>query len=220
MPRLQGRKPVSRWIIGLLSIGISGLLIVAGVPGLRYSALRAVGWALVAEDSPAKAELIVISADSQSAGIIEAADLFRAGYATRVAIFDYPPTRAASELARRGAQPFDLEETSLRLLHELSVTDVVVIPAVAGTVDEGKILQNWCAANSVHSILFVSVPDHSRRTRRVLNRALAPQGVEVTVRYARFSEFDPDTWWLTRGGQRTQVVESEKLLLDLLSHPF
>jgi hypothetical protein len=40
------------------------------------------------------------------------------------------------------------------------------------------------------------------------------------VRYSRYSEFDPDSWWLTRGGQRIQAVESEKLLLDLLRHPF
>jgi len=54
----------------------------------------------------------------------------------------------------------------------------------------------------------------------VLDRALRGQDVRVMVRYARFTEFEPDTWWQTRGGQRTQAVESEKLLLDLLRHPF
>jgi hypothetical protein len=39
------------------------------------------------------------------------------------------------------------------------------------------------------------------------------------VRYARYSEFDPDSWWQTRGGQRTQAVESQKLLMDILRHP-
>jgi uncharacterized SAM-binding protein YcdF (DUF218 family) len=94
-----------------------------------------------------------------------------------------------------------------------------VIPPVVGTVDEGKVLQKWCAAHSIHSILFVSVADHSRRTRRVLDRALIPGGIRVMVRYARYSEFDPDSWWQTRGGQRTQAVESQKLLMDILRHP-
>jgi hypothetical protein len=40
------------------------------------------------------------------------------------------------------------------------------------------------------------------------------------VRYARWSQFDPDSWWQSRYGQRTQIVESEKLLVDILRHPF
>jgi hypothetical protein len=40
------------------------------------------------------------------------------------------------------------------------------------------------------------------------------------VRYTRWSPFDPDSWWQTRDGQRTQITESEKLLVDILRHPF
>jgi hypothetical protein len=54
----------------------------------------------------------------------------------------------------------------------------------------------------------------------VLARALGRHGVSVTVRYSRYSEFDPDSWWQTRGGQRIQAIESQKLLVDLLRHPF
>jgi uncharacterized SAM-binding protein YcdF (DUF218 family) len=218
MPLFRALKPVSRWVIVLLLSAVT-LSVVVGVPALRYPVLRSAGWALVAEDAPAKADIIVISADSLGAGILEAADLVHAGFASRVAIFDRPATRMAREFARRGVQPLDLKATSIQLLHELGIIDIDVIPAVVGTVDEGKVLQRWCAENSIHSILFVSVPDHSRRTRRVLDRALGKNGISVRVRYARFAEFDPDSWWTSRGGQRTQAVETEKLLVDLLRHP-
>jgi hypothetical protein len=66
----------------------------------------------------------------------------------------------------------------------------------------------------------VSVPDHSRRSRRVLNRALHQDGITVTVRWTRFSQFDPDSWWQTRNGQRVEIVESQKLIADVLRHPF
>ena len=161
----------------------------------------------------------MISTDALGAGILEAADLVHAGFARRIAIFDRPATRISREFARRGVQPLDLKNVSIQLLHGLGITDIAVIPPVVGTVDEGKVLQQWCAANSIHSILFVSVADHSRRTRRVLDRALIPGGIRVMVRYARYSEFDPDSWWQTRGGQRTQAVESQKLLMDILRHP-
>jgi uncharacterized SAM-binding protein YcdF (DUF218 family) len=212
-------RPAARWRLALLSILTLGVVIAAGVPTLRHSLLRSAGWALVAEDPPAKADIIVISTDALGAGILEAADLVHAGFARRIAIFDRPATRISREFARRGVQSLDLKNVSIQLLHGLGITDIAVIPPVVGTVDEGKVLQQWCAANSIHSILFVSVADHSRRTRRVLDRALIPGGIRVMVRYARYSEFDPDSWWQTRGGQRTQAVESQKLLMDILRHP-
>jgi uncharacterized SAM-binding protein YcdF (DUF218 family) len=219
MPLFRDLRPAVRAALGLLSIVALATLIAASVPALRHSLLRSAGWALVAEDPRAKADIIVISTDALGAGILEAADLVQAGFATRVAVFDRPPSRMSREFARRGVQPLDLKNASIQLLHGLGITDVAVIPPVLGTVDEGKVLQQWCAANSIHSILFVSVADHSRRTRRVLDRALGPGGVRVMVRYARYSEFDPDSWWQTRGGQRIEVVESQKLLMDILRHP-
>lgn len=220
MPLLRELKPASRWAVIVLAVATLAAVVAASAPGVRRSLLRSAGWALVAQDPLAKAEVIVIASDALGAGVLEAADLARAGYATRVVMFDRPETRLSLEFERRGLQPLDLNKFYLKMLRDLGVTDIVVIPPVAGTVDEGKVLQGWCAANSIHSILFVSVPDHSRRTRRVLERALGRQGVRVTLRYASFSEFDPDSWWQTRGGQRVQAVETEKLLLDLIRHPF
>jgi uncharacterized SAM-binding protein YcdF (DUF218 family) len=219
MPLFRDLRPAVRSRLALLSIFVLGAVIAAGVPPLRHSLLRSAGWALVAEDPPAKADIIVISTDALGAGVLEAADLVHAGFASRIAIFDRPATRISREFARRGVQSLDLKNVSIQLLHGLGITDIAVIPPVVGTVDEGKVLQQWCAAHSIHSILFVSVADHSRRTRRVLDRALIPGGIRVMVRYARYSEFDPDSWWQTRGGQRTQAVESQKLLMDILRHP-
>jgi uncharacterized SAM-binding protein YcdF (DUF218 family) len=219
MPLFRELRPAVRVALGLLGIVALATLIAATVPALRHSLLRSAGWALVAEDAPAKADIIIISTDALGAGILEAADLVQAGFATRVAVFDRPQTRTSREFARRGVQSLDLKNVSVQQLHGLGITDILVIPPVVGTVDEGVVLQQWCAANSIHSILFVSVADHSRRTRRVLDRALIPRGIRVMVRYARYSDFDPDSWWQTRGGQRVQAIESQKLLMDILRHP-
>jgi hypothetical protein len=182
--------------------------------------LRCAGWALVADDAPAKADIVVVSSDSLNAGYLEAADLVKAGYATRVALFSLPASAPRLELARRGVPVAEPAAGAMRILKGLGVSDVQLIPPIAGTVDGGRVLQEWCAANSIHSLLFVSVTDHSRRTRRVLDRSLRRQGVRVMVRYARFSEFDPDSWWRSRGGQRIEITEMQKLCLDLLLHPF
>jgi hypothetical protein len=192
----------------------------ASVPRVRHSALRSLGSMLVAEDPLQPAELIVISGDSLGPGVLEAADLFKAGFAHTVAVFDRPATRSQREFARRGLPSPDPRAFSMQLLRASGISNILVIPAVAGTVDEGVVLREWCMAHSIHSIIFVSVADHSRRTRRVLQRALGPVGIRVRVRYARFSDFDPDAWWSTRTGQRILIVESQKLLLDYFRHPF
>ena len=175
---------------------------------------------LVAEDPPAKADIIIVSTDSLAAGILEAGKLVDAGYASRVALFERPPTALQDELKRRGLPYVDLQAASIELLHALGITAIETIPAVVGTNDEGEVLQKWCDAKAIRSVLFVSVTDHSRRTRRVLGRALARHGIAVTVRWARFSQFDPDTWWQSRNGQRVAITESQKLLVDVLRHPF
>jgi uncharacterized SAM-binding protein YcdF (DUF218 family) len=197
-------------------------LITLSLPSLRNPVLSAAGHMLVAQDPPAKADIVIVSidADISGSGLLEAADLVRAGFASRVGIFDRPKDKATRELMRRGAAPADVNAVTLGRLHELNVDAVLVIPTVVGTVDEGKVLQQWCAAHSIRTLIFVSEPDHSRRTRRVLDRALGQHGIKVLVRSARFSEFDPDSWWQSRGGQRTEIVEAEKLLVDLLAHPF
>jgi hypothetical protein len=41
----------------------------------------------------------------------------------------------------------------------------------------------------------------------------------VIVRPARYSNFDPDRWWEDRGGVRIEIVEVQKLLLDVVLHP-
>ena len=135
-------------------------------------------------------------------------------------VFDRTETELQRELIRRGAPRYDPKGFSIQVLRSQGVSDIVVLPEVAGTTDEGRVLQQWCAANSIHSLLFISVTDHSRRTRRVLDRALGQHGVRVMVRYTRWSQFDPDSWWQSRNGQRVQITESEKLLVDVLRHPF
>ena len=53
----------------------------------------------------------------------------------------------------------------------------------------------------------------------MLRRAMKGHHARVTVRSARYSVFDPDRWWESQDGIRTEFVEFEKLLLDVVRHP-
>jgi hypothetical protein len=203
----------------LLVVALATAATVA-VPSIREPVLRAAGWVLVVDEPVAPAEIIIVAPDSGGAGALEAADLVQGGVATRVAVFADPPTAEDHEFMRRGLPYEDEAARQIRQLRSLGVTDVVQIPRTeVGTEGEGQVLPLWCDQHQFRSIVFVAARDHSRRLRRVLDRAMKDHATRVTVQPARYSSFDPDRWWETRVGIRTEIVELQKLLLEAVLHP-
>ena len=211
------RRP--RWAAILVVVALAAAAIVV-VPSVREPVLRTAGWALVVNEPIAPADIIVITLDSNGAGALEAADLVQSGIATRVAVFADPPSGEDDEFIRRGLPYEDASARQIHQLRWLGVTDVVQIPRTeVGTESEGQVLPPWCDQHQFRSIVFVAARDHSRRSRRMLDRVMKGHPTRVTVRPARYSSFDPDRWWETRGGVRTEIVELQKLMLDVVLHP-
>ena len=208
----------SGWALVLAALALAAFAIAAVRP-LRETALRAAGWALVVDQPVGPADIIVLSIDSGGAGALEAADLVHSGVSKRVAVFADPPSGEDDEFIRRGLPYEDMAARQIRQLRALGVTDVVEISRVSGTDMEGEALPQWCDAHHFRSIVVVATKDHSRRLRRVLDREMKGHPTQVTVRAARYSNFDPDRWWETRGGVRIEIVELQKLLLDFVMHP-
>ena len=216
-PSMISRRP--RWAPILVVVALATFAIVA-VRSLREPVLRAAGWALVVNDDlVAPIDIIVLSLDSGGAGALEAADLVQSGISKRVAVFMDPPSGEDHEFIRRGLPYEDAGARQIRQLRSLGVTDVVQISRVDGTEGEGQVLPPWCDEHQLRSIVLVATKDHSRRLRRVLDRVMEGHPTRVTVRPARFSSFDPDRWWETRGGVRTEITALQQLLLDVVLHP-
>ena len=207
------------WAAILAALALAAFAIVA-IRSLREPVLRAAGWALVVNDDPvAPADIILLSLDSGGAGALEAADLVQSGVSKRVAVFMDPPSGEDHEFIRRGLPYEDAGARQIRQLKSLGVTDVVQISRIDGTEGEGQVLPPWCDEQHLRSIVAVATKDHSRRLRRVLDRVMKGHLTHVTVQAARYSSFDPDRWWDTRGGIRTEIIELQKLLLDVVLHP-
>lgn len=182
--------------------------------------LRSAGWALVVNDGAEPSDIIVVALGADGAGVLEAADLIHNGVAKRVAVFADPPDTVDREFIRRGIPYEDAAARSIRQLKELGVEEVEAIPrSVTGSENEGPILADWCDQHQFNSVLVVSTSDHSRRLRRVIRRSMKGHQTKITLRTARYSNFDPDRWWETRAGIRTEIEELEKLLLDIGRHP-
>jgi hypothetical protein len=216
---MYSRRPRrSRIVAAIVLLLIASVVL---IPTLRRPILRAAGWALVVDDPIGPSDVIVVAVDAaDGAGVLEAADLVHAGVAVAVGIFAEPDNRADREFIHRGVPYEDITDRSARQLRSLGVMTIEHIPGtVTGTETEAQILLAWCTDRQYRSVVVVSNSDHSRRLRRVFRRSLRGHGLKVSVRSARYSTFDPDRWWATRGGIRTEIVEFQKLLLDVARHP-
>jgi hypothetical protein len=203
----------------LIVVALAAAAIVA-MPSVREPVLRAIGWALVVDEPVGLADIIVISLNSGGAGTLQAADLVQGGIASRVAVFTDPPSGEDLEFIRRGLPYEDASARQIRQLSSLGVTDIVQIPRTEiGTEGEAQVLPPWCDQQKFRSIVFVVARDHSRRIRRMLDRVMKGHPTRVTVQPARYSSFDPNRWWQTREGIRTEINELQKLVLDAVLHP-
>jgi uncharacterized SAM-binding protein YcdF (DUF218 family) len=208
-----------RWWAPILVVVALAAFAIVAVRSLREPVLRAAGWALVVNEPVASADIIVLSLVSDGAGALEAADLVQRGISKRVAVFMDPPSEKDHEFIRRGLPNEDEGARQVRQLRSLGVTDVARISTTEGTEGEVQALPPWCDEHQLRSIVFVANKDHSRRLRRVLDRVMKGHPTRVTVQPARYTNFDPDRWWETRSGVRTEIVELQKLLLDVVLHP-
>ena len=209
-PSMTSRRP--RWASILVVVALAATIV--AVPPVREPVLRAAGWALIVNEPVAPADIIVIEPDLVGGGVLEAADLVQSGIATRVAVFADPPSGEDHEFIRRGLPYEDAAARQTDQLKWLGVTDVMQIPrADAETEGVAEVLPAWCDQHRFRSIVFVANGERSRRLRRVLDRVMKGHSTRITVQPSRYSGFDPDQWWKTRSGVRTEIVELQKLVL-------
>jgi len=199
-------------------------VVAVSVRPFRDQILRSAGWALVLHDQPIKsADIIVVSMEAGGNGVLEASDLVKSGLATRVAVFSFtvPPYPADRELIRRGIPYDDRGAFEARQLSMLGIKTIEQIPLTAvGSESETGVLPGWCDEHGYRAIVVVTSPDHSRRIARLLQRSMKGHSTKLIVRAGHHALFDPDHWWESHDGVRTEVEEFEKLLFDVARHPF
>ena len=81
-----------RWAPLIPAIVVFG--VIAGVPAIRESMLRAAGRVLVVDEPVGPADVIVVPAWAGAAGAIDASDLIQRGIANRVALLPEAPEPA------------------------------------------------------------------------------------------------------------------------------
>ena len=198
-------RPRSRaWRI--LFVGGGGLLLVLVI---FFGAGR---W-LVVEDPLVKARAILVLSGAMPLRAMEAAKLYREGYAPEIWL-----THSAEpgETLEEMGIPFSGEDAynKLVLIHEGVPPEVIHVlePSIVNTADEIKVAAATLARVDGATVIIVTTKAHTRRTR-LLWRKLARGHGRAIVRAPAGDPFDPQHWWRNT----SDALEVVREILGLLN---
>ena len=166
-----------------------------------------VGRWLVVEDRLEKAQAIVVLSGRMPIRAMEAARLYREGYAREVWL-TRPLEPAASLEALDITYPGEEFFNARILAHEGvpgSAVHVLDTP-IANTADEVRVIAAELTREQRSKVILVTTKVHTRRVRRLWQRFGASHGRAI-VRAARGDPFDSAHWWRTTGDALDVVRE-------------
>ena len=180
----QNRSRVRVWT---LAIGILLVLVV-------FVFTHAGRW-LVSEDPLRKVDAIAVLSGKMPARALEAARLYKQGYAARVWV-THPKEPEAT--MKQLSVPFQGEEFYDKqvLIHEGVPESAITIldPLIVNTADEMKTIGDEMQRQNLHSVIIVSSKVHTRRVRALWNHISGQEG-QAIVRGDSDDPFDPYRWW-------------------------
>jgi uncharacterized SAM-binding protein YcdF (DUF218 family) len=195
----------------LLRFGVALLLLAFIAYFTRTLWLGALGYALVEDDGPSKADaVVVLGGDAWGTRLEMAARLVRAGYAPVVLISGAPAAYGANEadlaipfIVREGYPP----EWFVPLRNQ-----------AMSTREESFLLLRELRLRQVRSLILVTSDFHSARAARTFRAAERALGchLEVHVVAAPDRYFHAGSWWRNREGRKVVLAEWEKTVAGAL----
>lgn len=190
------------------------VLLVAVIVAL-FVGSRTGHWLVVSEPL-AKAQAIFPHAGRPPFRELEAAQLYRDGWAPEVWIAPVEPGEEQQLLQRIGVEIPAGWSWRRDLLEKLGVPadSIRVLPAlVRNTEDEVRAVVEQLEAGGGQRVILVSSKVHTRRIRSLWGRT-APSTLEAVVQPAREDPLDPARWW-TNTDDGEQVIHELVAMVDL-----
>lgn len=197
---------------------LQAVAVVATIVALLYAAstslMTMMGQHLVHADPLEHVDVMIVLAPALDR-VIEAAELYRSGYAPVIVLTREQPDPAERFLLSKGISVESGEEKRRRVLIALGVPAVAITfldEFAASTADEARGFARWARSRSIRSVMVVTSPPHTARSRLTFLRALHDVPVKVIVRPSQLYGFRSDSWWRSRDTLTDGVYEWQKLV--------
>ena len=176
----------------LIALAVLAVLAGAGIAGFRH-----VGRWLVVEDTLQPARAIVVLSGLVPYRAMEAAEIFRQGWAPEVWLFKDDPRGGDRELAKLGIHHVTEEEYDQQVLERLGVPPAAIRlldPPATNTENEFEVLSAELRRQGGDRVILVTSPVHTRRVKAIWRRVAGDRPTAL-VRYDTSEPSDPDHWW-------------------------
>lgn len=179
---------------------ILAILLCAGLVGFPVI-LRGIGAVLIIADPLKKADAAVALSGDSGDRISEAATLFDQEYVRYLFLTNTDETsvRNMESMANKLGFPY----------RKILVTEAVV----SNTVEEAKAIRQLAEKEGVSSLIIITDPFHTLRTRVIFRDQLRGSGIDLQVRPVRDHWYRSDTWWKTAEGRQYTWEEYFKVFM-------
>lgn len=176
----------------------------------RYLWLSSFGAFLIVADLLQPADAILPLA-GQPFRPVAAAELFNAGYAEHFLVTHLP-------LATAAERDQHLRQVVRRVTEQGVPEDAIyVVPGVAHTTyQEALNVRAVVERQGWRSLIVVTSPAHTRRSRIIFRDVFRNTGIDVSVQPVVQHGYRADTWWLSAAGRQTTWSEYLKLMAHYL----
>jgi len=174
---------------------------------VRVPLLRVAGNFWITPQPPAASDVIVILSDDDFTAdrASRAAELYHAGWAPKIVA------------SGRRLRPYaSIAELMQKDLEARGVPDKAIIPFPHDAVDtliELTDIRGFVQQHGWKRVMIVTSNFHTRRTR-YLSRHIFPANIKVLVESAPDVNYDPDSWWRTRGGLKIFFHETVGMVVS------
>lgn len=193
------------------------LTIIASVLAVvtAFALLPFAGRFLEREDPLARVDALFVLEGAHAERWMEAADVFKAGYAPTIVLSPGQREQSEAILRARGViYPSNPMLARSALLQMGVPASAIVLPdgAVDNTGEEAALLRELASSHGWRRVMVITSKYHCRRTAFAFRQALRGSGVAAIVRATRYDTSDPAHWWRNRADVRYVLSELQKLL--------
>lgn len=176
------------------------ILVAALLLGLPL-VMRGIGGLLIVADPLKKADAAVALSGDKGERIQEAAQLYEQGYVRLLFLTNVDDVTVRNMESDANDLGFPYKK--------IFVTDAVV----SNTVEEAKAVLHLAEDRKVTSIIVITDPFHTLRTRIIFHDQFRGSGISVQVRPVREHWYRSNTWWKTAEGREYTWQEYVKIFL-------
>jgi uncharacterized SAM-binding protein YcdF (DUF218 family) len=173
------------------------IVVLTFLTGTAFWASRNVGRWLVVEDALQPARAIVVLSGLTPYRAMEAAQIYRQGWAREVWLFKDDPRGADEAFSRLGIHHITEEEYDQQVLERLGVPTAAIrilgTPAT-NTENEFELLHEELRWQGGDKVILVTSPVHTRRVKAIW-RSVVGSHPGAIVRHDDSEPTDPAHWW-------------------------